>query len=72
MFDVIRNNFFVYYTTIDSIQPHFIETNMNKTEERIIDEIADGHDTMILKCFAKGMPKPTVTWYKVGIISLYL
>jgi len=68
---IIFSHITPYIITIDPIQPHFIETNMNKTEERIIDEITDGHDTMILKCFAKGMPKPTVTWYKVGTINLY-
>lgn len=47
------------------MQPRFIETNMNQTRERVIDEATEGHNTMILECFAQGMPRPTVTWYKV-------
>ncbi|XP_039309901.1 vascular endothelial growth factor receptor 1 isoform X2 [Solenopsis invicta] len=52
----------------DPIPPFFITTNMNKTEVKTIDVIAEGHKTVILQCFAKGMPKPTVTWYKDNIL----
>jgi len=40
---------------------------MNKTKIKTIDVIAEGHKTVILQCFAEGMPKPTVTWYKVNL-----
>ncbi|XP_012522394.1 vascular endothelial growth factor receptor 1 isoform X2 [Monomorium pharaonis] len=48
----------------DPIPPFFTKTNMNKTEIRTIDVIAEGHKTVILQCFAAGMPKPTMAWYK--------
>lgn len=47
--------------------PYFVKTNMNETNMRTIDVIAEGHKTVILKCFAEGMPKPTVAWYKVYV-----
>nr|XP_012229230.1 PREDICTED: vascular endothelial growth factor receptor kdr-like isoform X1 [Linepithema humile] len=48
----------------DPVRPFFDETNMNKTEVRDIDRIADDYSTLTLKCFVNGMPKPNVTWYK--------
>ncbi|RLU26184.1 hypothetical protein DMN91_002350 [Ooceraea biroi] len=51
----------------DPMAPRFIETNMNKTKERIIEEDAEGPKTMILRCLVEGMPKPTVTWYKDNV-----
>ncbi|XP_011698334.1 PREDICTED: vascular endothelial growth factor receptor 1 isoform X2 [Wasmannia auropunctata] len=52
----------------DPVPPYFVKTNMNKTEIRNVDVIADGHKTVILQCFAEGMPKPAVTWYKDNIL----
>ncbi|XP_012229228.2 vascular endothelial growth factor receptor 1-like isoform X1 [Linepithema humile] len=48
----------------DPVRPFFHETNMNETEVRDIDRIADDYSTLTLKCFVNGMPKPNVTWYK--------
>lgn len=45
--------------------PFLTETNMNKSKTRTIDFIAEGRNTLKLQCYADGMPKPTVTWYKV-------
>lgn len=50
---------------IDPVPPYFTKTNMNETKIRTIDVMAEGHKTVILKCFTEGMPKPTVMWYKV-------
>jgi len=51
--------------TVDPVQPFFYDTNMNETEVRDIDIITDDYNTLILKCFANGIPKPNVTWHKV-------
>nr|XP_012229232.1 PREDICTED: vascular endothelial growth factor receptor kdr-like isoform X1 [Linepithema humile] len=48
----------------DPAPPTFDKSNMNKTKVREIDVITDGHKTVTLQCFAVGLPKPTLTWYK--------
>lgn len=45
---------------------------MNETKTRTVDTIGEGDNTMILRCFADGMPRPTVTWYKVRIHLQFL
>lgn len=45
---------------------------MNETIVKNIDIIAEGHKTIILKCFADGMPKPIIAWYKVDVMQLSL
>lgn len=45
--------------------PIFNKSNMNRTKVREIDVITEGHKTVTLQCFTKGLPKPTLTWYKV-------
>ncbi|XP_011871094.1 PREDICTED: vascular endothelial growth factor receptor 1 isoform X2 [Vollenhovia emeryi] len=52
----------------EPVSPYFVRTNMNETKIRTIDVIAEGHKTVILQCFAEGMPKPTVTWYKDNMV----
>ncbi|XP_034181640.2 PDGF- and VEGF-receptor related isoform X1 [Osmia lignaria lignaria] len=47
----------------DARAPTFKETNMNKNE-LTVDLNTDAHKTVILKCFADGMPRPNITWYK--------
>lgn len=58
----------IFYA-VDQVLPFFNRTNMNETKVRNIDVLAEGHKTVILQCFADGMPKPTVTWYKVHVVS---
>jgi len=57
---------------IDPVPPFFTKTNMNKTIVKNIDVIAEGHKTVILQCFANGMPKPIIAWYKVNVKCNYL
>ncbi|XP_071630624.1 vascular endothelial growth factor receptor 1 isoform X1 [Temnothorax longispinosus] len=52
----------------DPVLPFFVKTNMNETKIKTIDVIAEGHKTVILQCFAEGMPKPIVTWYKDNVL----
>ncbi|XP_071570035.1 vascular endothelial growth factor receptor 1 isoform X1 [Temnothorax nylanderi] len=52
----------------DPVLPFFVKTNMNETKITTIDVIAEGHKTVILQCFAEGMPKPIVTWYKDNVL----
>ncbi|KZC11067.1 Vascular endothelial growth factor receptor 3, partial [Dufourea novaeangliae] len=47
----------------DARAPTFEDTNL-KQNEVTIDSNTQGHKTVILKCFADGMPKPNITWYK--------
>ncbi|XP_032668208.1 LOW QUALITY PROTEIN: vascular endothelial growth factor receptor kdr-like [Odontomachus brunneus] len=55
----------------EPVAPFFnSSTNMNETKVKNIDEVKDGRKTIVLKCFAGGMPKPVVTWYKVYVVSL--
>ncbi|XP_020278228.1 vascular endothelial growth factor receptor 1 isoform X2 [Pseudomyrmex gracilis] len=53
------------YTLIvnDPKKPYFTATNMNqsKTEINVREE---KYKTIILNCFAQGMPKPNITWFK--------
>ncbi|CAK9796532.1 Vascular endothelial growth factor receptor 1 [Anthophora plagiata] len=43
--------------------PLWKESNMQKTE-KVIDFNTQSNQTIILKCFVSGMPKPIVRWYK--------
>ncbi|XP_072744995.1 vascular endothelial growth factor receptor 1 isoform X2 [Anoplolepis gracilipes] len=54
----------------DPVPPFFTKTNMNETAVKNIDAIADGHKTVILRCFAEGMPKPIIAWFKDNVLLL--
>ncbi|XP_076182482.1 PDGF- and VEGF-receptor related isoform X2 [Ptiloglossa arizonensis] len=47
----------------DTYTPFFNNTNLNG-DEITIDFNTEAHKTQILQCFANGMPKPNITWYK--------
>ncbi|KAG7204953.1 hypothetical protein KM043_005341 [Ampulex compressa] len=51
----------------DTRMPYFTDTNMNRTELNI-NLNTDRHKRIIFKCFAEGMPKPLITWYKDNTI----
>jgi hypothetical protein len=48
---------------LDPKVPYFTNVNMNGTE--VIISARESHNTINLICHAEGMPKPTITWYKV-------
>ncbi|XP_076631740.1 PDGF- and VEGF-receptor related isoform X2 [Colletes latitarsis] len=61
----ILNYVFIGFTflILDALAPSFNNTNM-KEDEVSIDLNTQGDKTLILKCFANGMPKPKITWFK--------
>ncbi|XP_043268630.1 vascular endothelial growth factor receptor 1 isoform X2 [Venturia canescens] len=47
----------------DPLAPYIYETNMNRTEVTY-DLSTEGHKTVVLKCYVRGMPVPNITWHK--------
>lgn len=60
----------ITFDVTDTVPPYFNKINMNETRARTIDVTTESHKTVILQCFADGMPKPRVTWYKVYVVPL--
>ncbi|XP_029159072.1 vascular endothelial growth factor receptor kdr-like isoform X2 [Nylanderia fulva] len=54
----------------EAVSPFFTKTNMNETIVKNIDVIAEGHKTLVLQCFADGMPKPIIAWYKDNVLLM--